>query len=240
MDQIRITGGQKLQGTITISGAKNAALPLMAASLLSAEPLTLTNIPGLADIATMVELLENHGVHIETTSDADLGQKLTLTAQGNLDKTAPYDIVRKMRASVLVLGPLLARLGEAVVSLPGGCAIGTRPIDLHLSALEQMGAQIELKDGYVHAIAPDGLHGATIRFPFVSVGATENVLMAASLAKGCEQFDRPIYQALGGVVAWHALKHLLGAAATACVLVMLYRRGKAGVPVGIDAAQRQH
>lgn len=184
MDQIRITGGQKLQGTIPISGAKNAALPLMAASLLSTESLTLTNIPDLADIATMVELLENHGVHIEMASDGDLGQKLTLTAKDRLDKTAPYDIVRKMRASVLVLGPLLARLGEAVVSLPGGCAIGTRPIDLHLSALEQMGAQIELKDGYVHAVAPDGLHGATIRFPFVSVGATENVLMAASLAKG--------------------------------------------------------
>jgi UDP-N-acetylglucosamine 1-carboxyvinyltransferase len=184
MDRIRITGGQALHGTIPISGAKNAALPLMAASLLSPEALTLTNVPDLADIATMVELLENHGVTIDKQPDGDLGQRVILTALGPLDKTAPYDLVRKMRASVLVLGPLLARLGEAVVSLPGGCAIGTRPIDLHLSALEQMGAQIELIDGYVHAVAPDGLHGATIRFPFVSVGATENILMAASLANG--------------------------------------------------------
>ena len=184
MDQIHITGGQPLQGTIPISGAKNAALPLMAASLLSKDSLTLTNVPDLADIDTMVELLENHGVTITSMPINDLGLELTLTANGQLDKTAPYDIVRKMRASVLVLGPLLARLGEAIVSMPGGCAIGTRPIDLHLSALEQMGAQIELKEGYVHASAPDGLHGATIRFPFVSVGATENLLMAASLAKG--------------------------------------------------------
>ncbi|TDI62256.1 MAG: UDP-N-acetylglucosamine 1-carboxyvinyltransferase [Alphaproteobacteria bacterium] len=184
MDQIHITGGQPLQGTIPISGAKNAALPLMAASLLSKDSLTLTNVPDLADIDTMVELLENHGVTITSMPINDLGLELTLTANGQLDKTAPYDIVRKMRASVLVLGPLLARLGEAIVSMPGGCAIGTRPIDLHLSALVQMGAQIELKEGYVHASAPDGLHGATIRFPFVSVGATENLLMAASLAKG--------------------------------------------------------
>jgi UDP-N-acetylglucosamine 1-carboxyvinyltransferase len=184
MDQIRITGGVPLQGSIPISGAKNAALPLMAACLLSEETLTLTNVPDLADIATMIELLENLGVTIASQPVNDMGLKLTLSANGELNETAPYDIVRKMRASVLVLGPLLARLGEAIVSLPGGCAIGTRPIDLHLSALEQMGAQIDLREGYVHASAPDGLRGATIRFPFVSVGATENVLMAASLAKG--------------------------------------------------------
>jgi UDP-N-acetylglucosamine 1-carboxyvinyltransferase len=184
MDQIRITGGVPLQGSIPISGAKNAALPLMAACLLSEETLTLTNVPDLADIATMIELLENLGVTIASQPVNDMGLKLTLSANGELNETAPYDIVRKMRASVLVLGPLLARLGEAIVSLPGGCAIGTRPIDLHLSALEEMGAQIDLREGYVHASAPDGLRGATIRFPFVSVGATENVLMAASLAKG--------------------------------------------------------
>ena len=184
MDQIRITGGQPLHGTISISGAKNAALPLMAACLLSDKPLHLSNVPDLADIATMVELLENHGVTVEQKPAEDLGLELTLTADGTLNPTAPYDIVRKMRASVLVLGPLLARLGEAIVSLPGGCAIGTRPIDLHLSALEQMGAVIELKEGYVHAKAPEGLKGATIRFPFVSVGATENLLMAAAMADG--------------------------------------------------------
>ncbi len=184
MDQIRITGGQPLQGIIPISGAKNAALPLMAACLLSKDSLTLTNVPDLADIKTMTELLENHGVTINSQPANELGLELILTASGKLSDTAPYDIVRKMRASVLVLGPLLARLGEAIVSLPGGCAIGTRPIDLHLSALEQMGAKIELIDGYVHANAPNGLQGATIRFPFVSVGATENLLMAATLAKG--------------------------------------------------------
>ncbi|MBU6449397.1 MAG: UDP-N-acetylglucosamine 1-carboxyvinyltransferase [Rhodospirillales bacterium] len=178
MDSIRIIGGVPLHGTISISGAKNAALPLMACGLLTDERLTLSNVAKLADIATMSQLLAQHG--IEATPE---GRSLTLG--GRITNTeAPYDIVRKMRASILVLGPLLARMGEARVSLPGGCAIGTRPVDLHLKGLEAMGARIELENGYVHATAPKGLKGAAIVFPFVSVGATENLLMAASLADG--------------------------------------------------------
>jgi UDP-N-acetylglucosamine 1-carboxyvinyltransferase len=178
MDSIRITGGVPLTGTITISGAKNAALPLMACGLLTDERLTLTNVAKLADLATMSDLLAQHGIAVEpegrTTS---LGGRITNTE-------APYDIVRKMRASILVLGPLLARVGEARVSLPGGCAIGTRPVDLHLKGLEAMGAKINLDAGYIDASAPQGLKGANIVFPFVSVGATENILMAAALADG--------------------------------------------------------
>ncbi|MDE1906361.1 MAG: UDP-N-acetylglucosamine 1-carboxyvinyltransferase [Rhodospirillales bacterium] len=178
MDSIRIIGGVPLSGTIAISGAKNAALPLMACGLLTDERLTLSNVARLADIATMSQLLAQHG--IEVTPE---GRSLTLG--GRITNTeAPYDIVRKMRASILVLGPLLARTREARVSLPGGCAIGTRPVDLHLKGLEAMGAKIELENGYVHATAPTGLKGAAIVFPFVSVGATENLLMAASLADG--------------------------------------------------------
>jgi UDP-N-acetylglucosamine 1-carboxyvinyltransferase len=181
MDRIRIRGGRPLNGEITIGGAKNAALPLMAAGLLTSERLVLSNVPQLADIATMSALLLQHGVAVDrATNDGR-----TLSIGGAITNTeAPYDIVRKMRASVLVLGPLLARVGEARVSMPGGCAIGTRPIDLHLKGLQQMGAAIELESGYVRATARDGLHGATIVMPFVSVGATENLLMAASLAKG--------------------------------------------------------
>ena len=178
MDSIRITGGVPLSGTISISGAKNAALPLMACGLLTDEKLVLSNVAKLADIATMSQLLAQHGIEV-----APEGR--TLTLGGRITNTeAPYDIVRKMRASILVLGPLLARCREARVSLPGGCAIGTRPVDLHLKGLEAMGAQIELENGYVHATAPSGLKGAAIVFPFVSVGATENLLMAASLADG--------------------------------------------------------
>ena len=178
MDSIRIIGGQPLSGTIAISGAKNAALPLMTCGLLTDERLVLSNAAKLADLATMAQLLEQHG--IEVTRD---GRKITLG--GKITNTlAPYEIVRKMRASILVLGPLLARTGEARVSLPGGCAIGTRPVDLHLKGLEAMGATIELDGGYVDAKAPKGLKGATIVFPFVSVGATENLLMAATLAEG--------------------------------------------------------
>lgn len=185
MDQIRIRGGNTLRGTIAISGAKNAALPLMAASLLSVEPLTLSNVPSLVDIKTMGTLLEELGVDVSAHGGADNdSHQLTLTPTDTISTVAPYELVRQMRASVLVLGPLLAKQGEASVSLPGGCAIGTRPIDLHLKGLEQMGAQIALEDGYVHARAPGGLKGATIRFPFVSVGATENLLMAACLARG--------------------------------------------------------
>ena len=180
MDRIRIRGGRPLEGEIPISGAKNAALPLMAAALLTEGPLTLRNVPDLADIATMARLLEQHGLAVEHDK-----RQRTITLSGtatNLE--APYDLVRRMRASVLVLGPLVARFGEAKVSMPGGCAIGTRPVDLHLKGLEQMGAEIALEGGYIHARAPRGLRGARILFPQVSVGATENLLMAATLAEG--------------------------------------------------------
>ncbi|MFZ4406074.1 MAG: UDP-N-acetylglucosamine 1-carboxyvinyltransferase [Paracraurococcus sp.] len=180
MDRIRIRGGRPLEGRIPVSGAKNAALPLMAAALLSDGPLRLLNAPDLADIATMAGLLRQHGLVVEHDKPAR-----TITLSGAADNLeAPYDLVRKMRASVLVLGPLVARFGEAKVSLPGGCAIGTRPVDLHLKGLEQMGAEIEIEAGYILARAPHGLRGARIIFPQVSVGATENLLMAACLAGG--------------------------------------------------------
>jgi UDP-N-acetylglucosamine 1-carboxyvinyltransferase len=181
MDRIRIKGGRALDGEIAIRGAKNAALPLMAAGLLTDDRLVLSNVPRLADIETMAALLDQHG--IATDRRGNEGRVLSLG--GAITNTeAPYDIVRKMRASILVLGPLLARCREARVSLPGGCAIGARPVDLHLKGLEQMGAVILLDGGYVNATAPAGLQGADIVFPFVSVGATENLLMAATLANG--------------------------------------------------------
>ncbi|MSP05668.1 MAG: UDP-N-acetylglucosamine 1-carboxyvinyltransferase [Acetobacteraceae bacterium] len=181
MDRIRIRGGRPLSGEIAIGGAKNAALPLMAAGLLTDERLVLSNVPGLADIETMAELLAQHGIAVEL--GANHGRVLSLG--GAITNTeAPYDIVRKMRASILVLGPVLARTGEARVSLPGGCAIGTRPVDLHLKGLEQMGATILLEGGYVHATTRGRLRGAEIMLPFASVGATENLLMAACLADG--------------------------------------------------------
>jgi UDP-N-acetylglucosamine 1-carboxyvinyltransferase len=179
MDRIRIRGGRPLHGEIAMSGAKNAALPLLAAALLSDQPLRLSNLPNVADIASMAGLLAELGVMVEGE-----GTRRTLWAQNIACHTAPYDLVRKMRASVLVLGPLLAREGRARVSLPGGCAIGTRPIDIHLEALRQMGAEITLTEGYVEAAAPGGLQGAQVTFPIVSVGATENLLMAAALAHG--------------------------------------------------------
>jgi UDP-N-acetylglucosamine 1-carboxyvinyltransferase len=188
MDKIRIRGGRRLSGEIRISGAKNAALPLMAAALLTDEPLHLGNMPDLVDIATMASLLGSLGVTISTTEPSagasPAPRAMQLQAGRIVDTTAPYDLVRKMRASVLVLGPLVARCGEAKVSLPGGCAIGTRPVDLHLKGLSQLGAEIELHDGYVFARAPKGLTGSRIVFPNVSVGATENLLMAAVLARG--------------------------------------------------------
>ena len=193
MDSIRIEGGVPLHGDIVIGGAKNAALPLMTAALLTAEPLTLVNMPDLADIATLAKLLRHHGTRVDQSAlgagqaagDAGAtGQTMTLTADRIADLTAPYDLVRRMRASVLVLGPLLARMGEAKVSLPGGCAIGSRPVDLHLKALEQLGAKIDVKEGYIYASAPGGLKGAKVTFPKVTVGGTENLLMAATLAKG--------------------------------------------------------
>ncbi|UTW59403.1 UDP-N-acetylglucosamine 1-carboxyvinyltransferase [Kordiimonas sp. SCSIO 12603] len=187
MEKLVIRGGKKLEGTIPISGAKNAALPLMCTPLLTDEPVTLTNLPRLADISTLSDLLNHLGVTITIEGGKGgkiRGRSLTFSAGNIADTVAPYDMVRKMRASILVLGPLVARAGEAIVSLPGGCAIGNRPIDLHLKALEAIGAKIELENGYVRASAPEGLKGGTVRFPFVSVGATENILMAAALAKG--------------------------------------------------------
>jgi UDP-N-acetylglucosamine 1-carboxyvinyltransferase len=181
MDSIVVTGGAELRGEIPIAGAKNACLTLMPATLLTDQPLTLTNAPRLSDIKTMSTLLASLGSEVSSLQD---GQVLVLSSHDLNNHTADYDIVRKMRASILVLGPMLARDGHAIVSLPGGCAIGARPVDLHLKGLEAMGAEIELKDGYVHAKAPGGLKGGTVTFPFVSVGATENILMAATLAKG--------------------------------------------------------
>ncbi len=182
MDSILVKGNGALNGVIPIAGAKNACLTLMPATLLTDEPLTLTNAPRLSDIATMAQLLRSLGSEVVTLQD---GQVLALSSHKIDNHTADYDIVRKMRASILVLGPMLARDGHAVVSLPGGCAIGARPVDLHLKALEAMGADLDLRDGYVHAKAPGGrLKGAVINFPFVSVGATENALLAATLAKG--------------------------------------------------------
>ncbi len=181
MDRIRIRGGRPLSGEIVIGGAKNAALPLMAAGLLTSQRLVLTNVPRLDDITTMTALLAQHGIAVEPVGDA----RRTLSLGGPITNTeAPYDIVRKMRASFLVLGPLLARVGEARVSLPGGCSIGARPIDLHLKGLEQLGARVLLDGGYIDARIHGRLRGATIVFPFVSVGATENLLMAATLAEG--------------------------------------------------------
>ncbi|MDE3059938.1 MAG: UDP-N-acetylglucosamine 1-carboxyvinyltransferase [Pseudomonadota bacterium] len=185
MDKIRIIGGAPLKGVIPISGAKNAALPLMAACLLTDETLHLANVPYLADIVTMAKLLAQHGVALNTSGDGNrFGRMLSLNAAQVTNFTAPYELVRTMRASVLVLGPLLARFGQARVSLPGGCAIGTRPIDMHLKALQEMGAEIDLQEGYIDARISGRLKGAVIQFDKVSVGATENILMSASLAKG--------------------------------------------------------
>jgi UDP-N-acetylglucosamine 1-carboxyvinyltransferase len=176
---LSIKGGQKLKGSVKISGAKNAALPLLAATLLSKNKIALSNMPNVVDVKTLTKLLENLGA---TNSSSDMGQIIDTTTVNST--CANYDIVRKMRASILTLGPLLARFGHCEVSMPGGCAIGQRPIDLHLKALELMGAQIELKQGYVVAKAPEGLKGATIIFDKVTVTGSENIIMAASLAHG--------------------------------------------------------
>ncbi len=181
MDRIRVAGGHPLHGTIEIAGAKNACLALMPAALLTEQPLTLTNAPRLEDIRTMTTLLGSLGVEVARLQD---GNVLAMSAKAITNHTAHYDIVRKMRASILVLGPMLAREGHGRVSLPGGCAIGARPVDLHLGGLEKMGAELDLSDGYVNATAPGGLSGAVIEFRMVSVGATENLLMAATLARG--------------------------------------------------------
>ena len=189
MDRIQITGGQRLNGNIQISGAKNAALPLLIASLLTGDRLTLKNVPNLADVNLLVRILRNHGVDLavdgkRTGPSAHLGETFHLTARDIVDTTAPYEMVSRMRASFWVLGPLIARMGVAKVSLPGGCAIGTRPVDMHLTGLKALGAEIDIEAGYVLARAPKGLRGAHIIFPKVSVGATHNVLLAAALAKG--------------------------------------------------------
>ena len=189
MDRIRINGGKILRGDIQISGAKNAALPLMIASLLSDQTLTLRNVPRLADVNLLLRILRNHGVDMTVDGkragqDSRLGETIHLSARSIVDTTAPYELVSRMRASFWVLGPLLARCGEAKVSLPGGCAIGTRPVDLHLMALEKLGAKIDIESGYVVAKATGGLRGNRIIFPKVSVGATHNALMASVLAKG--------------------------------------------------------
>ena len=181
MDSIVVTGGAELCGEIPIAGAKNACLTLMPATLLTEEPLTLMNAPRLSDIKTMTTLLQSLGSEV---SDLQDGRVIAMSSAGPMNTTADYDIVRKMRASNLVLGPLLAREGHAIVSLPGGCAIGARPMDIHISALELMGAEIELRDGYLHATTNGGLKGAIVPLRFASVGATENVMMAATLAKG--------------------------------------------------------
>jgi UDP-N-acetylglucosamine 1-carboxyvinyltransferase len=189
MDRIRLIGGNELRGEIPISGAKNAALPLMIASLLTREPLVLENVPRLADVKQLERILENHGVDIAVhgrKAGPDMtGQRMTLTAGEIVDTTAPYELVSTMRASFWVIGPLLARAKEARVSLPGGCAIGTRPVDLFLHGLKELGAEIDIDEGYVVARAPKGgLRGARITFPKVTVGATHVIMMAATLARG--------------------------------------------------------
>jgi UDP-N-acetylglucosamine 1-carboxyvinyltransferase len=194
MDRIRIRGGNKLAGTIQISGAKNAALPLMIVSLLTPETVTLSNVPRLADVRMLQRILQNHGVDIMIAGkrqgqNGQSGDTKQLTARSIADTTAPYELVSKMRASFWVLGPLLARCGEAKVSLPGGCAIGTRPVDMHLMAMEKLGAEIEIEAGYVNARAKKGLKGAHIAFDKVSVGATHAALMAAVLADGDTVID---------------------------------------------------
>ena len=181
MDSILIKGGNPLHGQIPVAGAKNTCLKLMCAAILSDEPLTLTNVPRLSDIRTLGRLLETLGVEVAMLGD---GKVMALNGRDITNVKADYEIVRKLRASFNVLGPLVGRCGQAVVSLPGGCAIGARKVDLHLMALEKLGASIELRDGYVHVSAPNGLRGAEIEFPFVTVGGTENAITGAVLAKG--------------------------------------------------------
>src|SRR6185437_9115274 len=189
MDRIRIVGGARLTGTIPISGAKNATLPLMIASLLTEEPLILENVPVLADVIRLERILGNHGVDITVAGkrpgdDPNAGRTVQLSAKSIVDTTAPYELVSKMRASFWVLAPLVARMGEARVSMPGGCAIGTRPVDLLIMAMEKLGAEIEIDGGYVIARAPKGLRGGTIEFPKVTVSGTHTAVMAAALANG--------------------------------------------------------
>src|SRR5919206_2808787 len=194
MDKIKITGGVPLRGTIPISGAKNAALPLMIASLLTEETLVLENVPRLADVGQLQRILGNHGVDItlngKRPGDGEYqGQTVSLSARNIVDTTAPYELVSKMRASFWVIGPLVARMGQARVSMPGGCAIGTRPVDLLIMAMAELGAEIEIERGYVVARAPHGLRGGEIRFPKVTVSGTHTAIMAASLARGTTRIE---------------------------------------------------
>ncbi|MEE8297215.1 MAG: UDP-N-acetylglucosamine 1-carboxyvinyltransferase [Hyphomicrobium sp.] len=189
MDRIKIVGGERLIGTIPISGAKNAALPLMIASLLTSDRLTLKNIPNLADVNLLARILRNHGVDLAVDGKragpaVHLGETFHLSARDIVDTVAPYEMVNRMRASFWVLGPLITRCGQAKVSLPGGCAIGTRPVDMHLMGLKALGAEIDIESGYVLAKAAGGLRGGRVTFPKVSVGATHNVLLASALARG--------------------------------------------------------
>lgn len=194
MDRIRIVGGEKLNGTIPISGAKNATLPLMIASLLTADKLVLENVPRLADVIQLQRILGNHGVDVmiagkRAGADANAGRTIELSAATIADTTAPYELVSTMRASFWVIAPLVARMGIAKVSMPGGCAIGTRPVDLLIMALEKLGAEIEIEGGYVIARAPNGLRGGEINFPKVTVSGTHTALMAAVLARGTTVID---------------------------------------------------
>ena len=211
MDRIKIIGGQRLSGTMPISGAKNAALPLLIASLLTSDRLTLKNMPNLADVALLARILRNHGVdHLiegkRALPNVHVGETYHLTARDIVDTTAPYDMVSKMRASFWVLAPLLARCGEARVSLPGGCAIGTRPVDLHLQAMKALGAEIDIDAGYVVAKAPKGLRGNRIVFPKVSVGATHAALLGASLCRGETVIDNAAREPEIGDVAHCLIK----------------------------------
>ncbi len=211
MDRIKIVGGQRLSGTMPISGAKNAALPLLIASLLTSDRLTLKNMPNLADVALLARILRNHGVdHLiegkRAQPNVHVGETYHLTARDIVDTTAPYDMVSKMRASFWVLAPLLARCGEAKVSLPGGCAIGTRPVDLHLQAMKALGAEIDIDAGYVVAKAPKGLRGNRIVFPKVSVGATHAALLGASLCRGETVIDNAAREPEIGDVAHCLIK----------------------------------
>jgi UDP-N-acetylglucosamine 1-carboxyvinyltransferase len=206
MDRIRIVGGQRLNGTIPISGAKNATLPLMIASLLTEEPLILENVPRLADVIQLQRILGNHGVDVMIAGkrpgeDSNNGRTIQLSAKTIVDTTAPYDLVSKMRASFWVIAPLVARMGEAKVSMPGGCAIGTRPVDLLIMAMEALGAEIEIEGGYVIARARKGLRGGEIKFPKVTVGGTHTALMAAALANGTTVIDNAAREPEVGDVA---------------------------------------
>ena len=226
MDRIRIVGGERLNGTIPISGAKNATLPLMIAGLLTEDTLVLENVPNLADVNRLQEILGNHGVDImiagkRAGENGHNGRTLHISAKTIVDTTAPYDLVSKMRASFWVVAPLVARMGEAKVSMPGGCAIGTRPVDLLIMALERLGAEIEIEGGYVIARARKGLRGGTIEFPKVTVGGTHTALMAASLARGTTVIENAAREPEIGNVAdcLNAMGAKISGAGTARIVV---------------------